>query len=116
VARRFLTATFEGDGATLARYTCSRDTEANGLAGALVTMFMGTTNAFLSEFVPGAVFGVDFSDVTFTVVNQSGSTATVTVYGQVNVTVGSGFKQGNLDMQIPLIYEGGRWRTCGATR
>ena len=112
-ARRFLTATFEADGVTMARYTCSRDSEVGGFAGILVTLMLGSANAFLSEFAPGAVASVDFSDVTFSIVSRSGSQATVRAYGQVIFTIGGGFQQRHLDMEIPLVYESRRWRACG---
>ncbi len=107
VAEQWYEAVATGDGATALKLTCESYQSQVQMAGFLTAGLGLLTGADTQSLK------VDLSDVKFTTTSQGGSTATVHMKGEVIVSLLGAAMPQEIDSDLTLIQEDGKWKVCG---
>lgn len=106
-ARQWFQAIVDQDGNAAARLTCDGQQDAL-MTGGIALMIVSMLG---NEFI-GASPDLDMSDLEFRTVREDGDTATVHVGGQLRAAILLISQPTDMDQDIPMIREDGRWKVC----
>jgi hypothetical protein len=101
--KAFFDAAFAGDAATARAQACASEQEN-------IATYIDAISSSFSTVEASA----DVSGLTYTKASESGDTATVTVGGNMSVTVAGQTTEVPFEgAEVPLVRESGAWKVCG---
>lgn len=112
-AQQWLIGALAADGLLLGRYTCRADealvSDAALTANVLEGLLIGAVQSFFGVSVNT---DVDMMDATFTVPEETDTTALVETGGYIRIIVSGSFETRELRGTMHLVYEDNRWKVC----
>ncbi|HZQ06565.1 MAG TPA: hypothetical protein VFD70_08290 [Anaerolineae bacterium] len=107
-AREWMQAAVNLDGMKLAERTCAMQQQNVQQGGLMISAI-----SLLGQGLIGQQAKIDISDLKFTTVNKTETTASVRVTGTIRTAILAFSQSQDVDELMQMSYENGKWRYCG---